>query len=195
MWLTHKAPHNFPGPRGKSSNWLFLPINTPKNKKEYNYMFTIILNKFLLIHSFLPFLWQVFSRWLVGLYGTPPSLVPVLPSLARPRGLPFCSSRGSLAGGALASAMLLTSSEFSLPKHVSLRCSIILSTSAHYHLGEAETACNQLPGEICVWHKRSRRMKSCHVIQKKQWTQNLLCWYHWHVKMWRDIFIEQKKVL
>lgn len=56
MWLTHKAPHNFPGPRGKSSNWLFLPINTPKNKKEYNYMFTIILNKFLLIRFGLSYL-------------------------------------------------------------------------------------------------------------------------------------------
>lgn len=83
-----------------------------------------------------PLLWQVFSRWLPGLYGTPESLAPLLlDSRARPSGLPFCSSRGNLAGGgALTSAMLLTSSEFSLPRHVSLRWSIILSTSARYHL-------------------------------------------------------------
>src|SRR4029434_8534936 len=50
-----------------------------------------------------PFLWQAFRRCEEGLKGTPPSLAPELPRRERPSGLPFCSSRASLAGGPLAS--------------------------------------------------------------------------------------------
>ncbi len=51
-----------------------------------------------------------------------------------PAGFRSVPGAAILAGGAMESFRMLTISQFSFPWHVSLRCSMVLSTTAHCHL-------------------------------------------------------------